>query len=125
MPKQTAAQRSFQKVLEQEETRAREAAWEIQKHERLIRALAQAHSLGEMASVFMKYDAVCYSFSFEDDVCYTGPMAELSESMMDTIDHEINMIKQARERKQALRQVYDDLIQELTPEQQEALRMFQ
>lgn len=125
MPKQTALQRA--QLREQAEQRAQEqeAAWQACKHERLIQALAQAHSLDVPAQVYMRYsDVVYYHFSFEGTV-YSDPVAELSEHMMSVIEQALMEIKQARERKQALRQVYEDLMQELTPEQQEALRMFQ
>ena len=125
MPKQTAVQLAQLREQAAQSVRDQEAAWQACKHERLIQALAQAHSLDVPAQVYMRYsDVVYYHFSFEGTV-YSDPVAELSEHMMDTIDQELAAIKQARERKQALRQVYEDLMQELTPEQQEALRMFQ
>lgn len=125
MPKQTALQRA--QLREQAEQRAQEqeAAWQACKHERLIQALAQAHNLNMPAQVYMRYDdVVYYHFRFED-VTYSDPVVELSEHMMSVIEQALMEIKQDRERKQALRQVYDDLMQELSPEQQEALRLFQ
>lgn len=129
MPKQTSAQRAAERAAERAQAahsvREQEAVWQACKHERLIRAMAQAHHLNMPAQVYMRYDdVVCYHFRFED-VTYSDPVVELSEHMMDTIDQALASIKQARERKQAMRQVYEDLMQELTPEQQEALRMFQ
>lgn len=125
MPKQTAAQRAAERAQAAQKARDQEAAWQAHKHERLIQALAQAHNLDVPAQVYMRYDDVVhYHFRFED-VTYSDPVAELSEHMMGVIEQALMEIKQARERKQTLRQVYDDLMQELTPEQQEALRMFQ
>jgi hypothetical protein len=125
MPKQTAAQRAAERAQAEQEALDRETAWQACKHERLIQALAQAHNLNMPAQVYMRYsDVVYYHFRFED-VTYSDPVAELSEHMMSVIEQALMEIKQARERKQALRQVYDDLMQELTPEQQEALRTFQ
>lgn len=125
MPKQTAAQRAAERVRAAQRAQDQEAVWQAHKHERLIQALAQAHNLDVPAQVFMRYsDVVYYHFRFED-VTYSDPVVELSEHMMSVIEQALMEIKQARERKQALRQVYEDLMQELTPEQQEALRMFQ
>jgi hypothetical protein len=125
MSKQTAAQRAAERVLAAQRAQNQEAVWQAHKHERLIQALAQAHNLNMPAQVYMRYDdVVYYHFRFED-VTYSDPVVELSEHMMSVIEQALMEIKQARERKQALRQVYDDLMQELSPEQQEALRMFQ
>jgi hypothetical protein len=125
MSKQTAAQRAAERVLAAQRAQNQEAVWQAHKHERLIQALAQAHHLDVPAQVYMRYDdVVYYHFRFED-VTYSDPVVELSEHMMSVIEQALMEIKQARERKQALRQVYDDLMQELSPEQQEALRMFQ
>lgn len=127
--KETAAQR--RKREREELNRAqqeREQKFEGEKSTRLLHALARAHHLGVEAQVFYRYeDVLYYDFDFSqvnlpnslDTFCDT--VAELSEWMMDSIENQLKLVEEARDRGKRLANLKKEVLARLTDEEREAL----
>jgi hypothetical protein len=127
--KETAVQR--RKREREELNRAqqeREQKWESEKSTRLLHALARADRLGVVANVFYRYeDVLIYQFDFSqvnlpnslDTFCDT--VAELSEWMMDSIENQLKLVEEARDRSKRLANLKKEVLARLTDEEREAL----
>jgi phytoene/squalene synthetase len=127
--KETAAQR--RKREREELNRAqqeREQKFEAEKSTRLLHALARAHDLKIDAQMFYRYDNVLYyDFDFSriglpnilDTFCDT--VAELSEWMMDSIENQLKLVEESRDRSKRLANLKKEVLARLTDEEREAL----
>ena len=127
--KETATQRRARE--RQELVRAqqeREQKFEAEKSTRLLHALARADRLGVVANVFYRYeDVLIYQFDFSqvnlpnslDTFCDT--VAELSEWMMDSIENQLKLVEEARDRGKRLANLKKEVLARLTDEEREAL----
>jgi hypothetical protein len=129
MTKETATQRRARE--RQELVRAqqeREQKFEAEKSIRLLHAIARAHHQGVDAQMFYRYDNVLYyDFNFSkinlpnsyDSIC--GPVAELSEWMMDSIENQLKLVEEARDRGKRLANLKKEVLARLSDEEREAL----
>jgi hypothetical protein len=127
--KETAAQR--RKREREELNRAqqeREQRFEAEKSTRLLHAMARAQGLGVEAQVFYRYeDVLIYQFDFSqvnlpnslDTFCDT--VAELSEWMMDSIENQLKLVEESRDRSKRLENIKKEVLARLSDEEREAL----
>ena len=127
--KETPAQKRRREREELEiAQREREQRFEFEKSTRLLHAMCRAQALGVKASVFYRYDDVMYyEFDFSqiglpnslDTFCDT--VAELSEWLMASIENQLDLVEESRNRSARLLQVRKDVLERLTDEEREAL----
>lgn len=131
MPKETAAQRRKREREELEleiAQRERELRFEAGKPLRLLNALARAERLGVKAQVFYRYeDVLYYEFDFSRiDLpnsleIFSDTVAELSKWMMDSIENQLKLVEESRDRSKRLLQLRKDVLARLSDEEREAL----
>lgn len=127
--KETPAQKRRREREELEiAQRERELRFEAEKPLRLLNALARAERLGVKAQVFYRYeDVLYYEFDFshislpnsQETFCDT--VAELSEWMMDSIENQLRLVEEARDRSKRLANLKKEVLARLTDEEREAL----
>ena len=128
MTKETATQRRARErkelVRAQQE---REQKFEAEKSTRLLHALARADRLGVVANVFYRYeDVLIYQFDFSqvnlpNSWAFCDTVAELSEWMMDSIENQLKLVEEARDRGKRLKNIKNEVLARLTDEEREAL----
>jgi phytoene/squalene synthetase len=127
--KETPAQKRRREKEELEiAQRESEQKFEAEKSTRLLHAMARAQGLGVEAQVFYRYeDVLIYQFDFSqvnlpnslDTFCDT--VAELSEWMMDSIENQLKLVEEARDRGKRLANLKKEVLARLTDEEREAL----
>ena len=125
MTKETTKQRREREQLEQE---ALEQKFKAEKPMRLLHAIARAESLGVKAFIYYRYDDVLYyEFDFSQinlpnslDII-TDPYEELSSWMMDSIENQLHMCYEKKNRAERLKNLKTELLARLTNEEKEAL----
>lgn len=126
--KETPAQKRRRREKLEIAEREREQKFEAEKSTRLLHALARAYNQGVGAQVFYRYeDVLYYEFDFShislpnsmDAFCDT--VAELSEWMMDSIENQLKLVEESRDRSKRLENIKKEVLARLTDEEREAL----
>jgi hypothetical protein len=127
--KETPAQKRRREREELEiAQRERELRFEAEKPLRLLNALARAERLGVKAQVYYRYeDVLYYEFDFShislpnSMEIFCDTVAELSEWMMDSIENQLKLVEEARDRSKRLLQLRKEVLARLSEEEREAL----
>jgi hypothetical protein len=127
--KETSAQKRRREREELEiAQRERALRFEVEKSSRLLHAMARANNLGCDASVFYRYDNVLYyQFDFtrvnlpNSLETFSDTVDELSEWMMESIENQLKLVEESRDRSKRLLQLRKDVLARLSNEEREAL----
>jgi hypothetical protein len=129
MTKETATQcraRERQELVRAQQER--EQKFEAEKSTRLLHALARAYDQGVKAVMFYGYDNVLYyNFNFSNinlpsqQHTFCDTVAALSVWEMDSIENQLKLVEESRDRSKRLENIKNELLARLSDEEREAL----